>query len=270
MRATRPSASPPTQPNQTDSAPLNQSSAPAQPTDTSATIQDLANKVNQLAMRAAPPVTPGNPHPTAIANPTAGVGTYNNSRQPGMGGFVANRGNRGNRGGFNNQQPRKVEVPSTDYDFEGANAKFNKQDLVKEVIASADDDKKPVSSPVTNSANGNAEDDEEVVIPPGGGGYYNRGSSFFDNISCENKERAEAKEGERPRGGAVWRGEEQKKNLETFGQGSVDGGFGHYGRGGWNRGRGRGRGFRGRGYGYNRGGNRGSSQPQGNSVAGAN
>ena len=49
--------------------------------------------------------------------------------------------------------------------------------------------------------------------------------------------------GRRP-GGREWRGEEQKKNFETFGQGSVDNGY----RGGY-RGRGRGRGgMRGRGH----------------------
>lgn len=242
--------------------------------DTTSAVQDLADKVNQLAMRTGVPAAAANANVPAAVNTSQNTGAVdprNNSRQPGMGGFVAARGGRGNyRGGFN-QQPRKVEVPTTDYDFESANAKFNKQDLVKEVIASTDDEKKP--SPTTNGTNGNAEEDDEVVIPPIGDGFYNRGKSFFDNISCENKERAEAKEGERPRGGAVWRGEEQKKNLETFGQGSVDGGFGHYGgRGGW-RGRARGRGFgRGRGgYGgaYGRGGGyRGVQQQQGNTIPG--
>lgn len=243
--------------------------------DTTSAVQDLADKVNQLAIRAGVPATAANLNAPIPVNASQNAGATNphNSRQPGMGGFIA-RG-RGYRGGFNNQPPRKVEVPTTDYDFESANAKFNKQDLVKEVIASTDDEKKPIPSPITNGTNENAEEDE-VVIPPIGDGFYNRGKSFFDNISCENKERAEAKEGERPRGGAVWRGEEQKKNLETFGQGSVDGGFGHYsGRGGW-RGRGRGRGFgRGRGgynSGYGRGGGGGyrgvQQQQQGSTVPG--
>lgn len=243
--------------------------AQATPNDTTPTVQEIANQVNQLAIRAGVPPAAANlnaPAPSNANQNTGIVDTRSNSRQPGMGGFIANRGGRGGyRGGFNNQQPRKVEVPTTDYDFESANAKFNKQDLVKEVIASTDDEKKPIPG---SSSNEDAEDDDDVVIPPVDG-FYNRGKSFFDNISCENKERAEAKEGERPRGGAVWRGEEQKKNLETFGQGSVDGGFGHYGGRGW-RGRGRGRGF-GRGRGgfnnaYNRGGGFRGSQQQGNTV----
>lgn len=267
-------------PAPTPAIPSNQvNNAPKQPgqaasNDTTSAVQDLADKVNQLAMRAGVPDTVGNLNAPAPVNASQNTGAVDprNSRQPGMGGFVA-RG-RSYRGGFNNQQPHKVEVPTTDYDFEGANAKFNKQELVKEVTASTDDEKKPIPSPTTNGTNGNVEENDDLVIPPIGDGFYNRGKSFFDNISCENKERAEAKEGERPRGGAVWRGEEQKKNLETFGQGSVDGGFGHYGgRGGW-RGRGRGRGFgRGRpGYnsGYGRGGGyRGTQQQQqGNTVPG--
>lgn len=263
-----PVPTPVTQSNQTNHAPKHIGQEASN--DTTSAVQDLADKVNQLAMRAGVPATAANLNASVSVNANQNAGAVdhrNNSRQPGMGGFVTSRGGRGNyRGGFNNQQPRKVEVPTTDYDFESANAKFNKQDLAKAAIASTDDD----PSPTTNGTNGSAEENNEVVIPPIGDGFYNRGKSFFDNISCENKERAEAKEGERPRGGAVWRGEEQKKNLETFGQGSVDGGFGHYARGGW---RGRGRGYRrargGYSGAYGRGGGyRGAQQQQGNTVPG--
>lgn len=159
------------------------------------------------------------------------------------GGFRGDRGGRGAyRGGraFEQQPTRKVEVPTTDYDFEGANAKFNKQDLVKEAIASGS----PInetpdggnSSPSINSINGAAVEANAATTTS-----YNKASSFFDNISSESKDREE-NTSVRP-GGREWRGEEEKKNMETFGQGSVDGGF----RGGY-RGRGRGRGFqRGRG-----------------------
>ncbi|PUU80928.1 Scd6-like Sm domain-domain-containing protein [Tuber borchii] len=217
--------------------------------DTNAAVQDLANKVNQLAMKTAVP-TSNVAGPVPALNDTNGgpSGEPRPARGPGTGGFVA-RGGRGYRGSFQNNHPRKVEVPSTDYDFASANAKFNKQDLVKEVIAGGEGERVAHPETPANGTNGYADGNskDEVVIPPAK--FYNRGSSFFDNISCENKERAEAKEGEKPRGGAVWRGEEQKKNLETFGQGSVDGGFNHYGRGWRGRGRGRG-GYRGRGLGY--------------------
>jgi protein LSM14 len=89
--------------------------------------------------------------------------------------------------------------------------------------------------------------DASEIQGPEGGIAYNKTKSFFDNISSEAKDRAE-NSGQKP-GGREWRGEEQRKNMETFGQGSVDGGY----RGGY-RGRGRGRG---RGNMRGRGGSRG-------------
>ena len=153
-------------------------------------------------------------------------------RQPGTAaGFAPGRGGRGGRGGAARtpaQPGQKVEVPATDFDFESSNAKFSKEDLVKEAVAGSPLGDNPVASPT--------EPDVPVT--------YNKSTSFFDNISSESKDRADASGG-RP-GGREWRGEEQKKNVETFGQGSVDNGYrgGFRGRGG--RGRGRG-GFRGRG-----------------------
>ena len=151
-------------------------------------------------------------------------------RHPGAtGGFAPGRGGRG-RGGARNTSA-KVEVPATDFDFETSNAKFNKQDLVKEAIA---------GSPLGEHPPPGSPDEAEAPLPG-----YNKSTSFFDNISSESKDRQEGGGG-RP-GGREWRGEEQKKNVETFGQGSVDNGY----RGGY-RGRGRGRGgFRGRGFGGN-------------------
>ena len=168
------------------------------------------------------------------------------SRQPGTGGYAA--GHRGGRGGYRggrqreDQPTKKMEVPKTDYDFAEANAKFNKEDLVKSAIASGS----PVSSPINGGSNDNSveapvndgrrESEHSVIIPATPG--YNKTSSFFDNISSESKDRDELA-GKRL-GGRDFRSEEQRKNLETFGQGSVDNGY----RGGF-RGRGRGRGYRG-------------------------
>jgi protein LSM14 len=152
-------------------------------------------------------------------------------RQPGSNaGFERGRG-RGRGGARNTTQ--KVEVPATDFDFESSNAKFNKQDLVKEAVAGSPLGENPPSTTPS----------EPDVLAPG----YNKTKSFFDDISSESKERADGA-GNRP-GGREWRGEEQKKNVETFGQGSVDNGAYR------GRGRGRGRGYRGRGYG-------GNGQPQ--------
>ncbi|KAG9233126.1 Scd6-like Sm domain-containing protein [Amylocarpus encephaloides] len=167
-------------------------------------VDNLAKKVNEMR----------------VSEPTRGP------RQPtSTGGFNA-RAPRSGRGGARGGSAPKVEVPATDFDFAESNAKFNKQDLVKEAIAG--------SPPAENSQ----EDTPEPEVPAGG---YNKASSFFDNISSESKDRAEA--GNSRPGGKEWRGEEQKRNVETFGQGSVDNNY----RGGY-RGRGRGRGYRGRGY----------------------
>ena len=169
-------------------------------------------------------------------------------RQPGTSGHTpGHRGvGRGNhRGGRNHssQQSNKVDVPATDYDFESANAKFNKQDLVKEAIASGSPigAGPPGEAPVMNGSaesgvNGERRGSEAHIVTPKALGY-NKSSSFFDNISSESKDRNE--EGGNRLGGREFRNEERQKNLETFGQGSVDNGY----RGGYGRGRGRGRGF---------------------------
>jgi len=177
----------------------------------------------------------------------------------------------GMRGGPPHSMPRKtVEVPKEDYDFESANAKFNKEDLVKEAIASSSPMTNPptfssaVSDPntvetaatTTNghmgaTANGDV-DDGNLVIPPKKEGGYNKKSSFFDNISSDLRDRIELQEkseksgGQSPIDGRAIRREERTKNMETFGQGSVDGGF----RGGFRGGRGRARGGYGRGGGF--------------------
>lgn len=160
---------------------------------------------------------------------------------------------RGGRGGVRAPH-KKIEVPESDYDFATANAKFNKQDLIKEAIATgspaADAESHDVAHQPEIDANGSA--------PATSHNLYNRSTSFFDNISSEARDR---EENSARVGGREWRGEEEKRNIETFGQGSVDGYRGRgrgYGRGG--RG-GRGYGGRGRGFNNNRGfGGRGGSR----------
>ncbi|GAP85556.1 putative g2 m phase checkpoint control protein [Rosellinia necatrix] len=163
---------------------------------------------------------------TAMDNLTKKV---NEMRVNARGGPSSRGRSRGGRGGIQS----KIEVPDADFDFQTANAKFNKQDLAKEAVS---------ISPVGDAPNGSAPETPEPED-----GAYNKTRSFFDNISSEARERAE-NGGQKP-GGREWRGEEQRKNMETFGQGSVDGGY----RGGY-RGRGRGRG---RGNSRGRGGPRG-------------
>lgn len=140
-----------------------------------------------------------------------------------------------------------IEVPKEDFDFESSNAKFNKQELVKEAIATGSPN--PIGSPNGETAdplaNGHAAttEEEDVVIPPAEKGYDKK-SSFFDNISSDLKDRTEQAQGDGSFDGRAMRTQERSKNMETFGQSNVEGGY----RSGY-RGRGRGfnGGFRGRG-----------------------
>ena len=87
-------------------------------------------------------------------------------------------GGRGRGRGGRARGPNKIDVPDSDFDFQTSNAKFNKQDLVKEAIAGG--------SPLGESVNGAAAEVEEPEesIPVA----YNKTKSFFDNISSEAKE----------------------------------------------------------------------------------
>ena len=208
---------------------------------------------------------------TSVDNLTKKVGEMRtddrirHSRQPGTGGFAAgHRGGRGNRRPSTRETgPKPVDVPSADFDFESSNAKFNKQDLVKEAIASGspiatpgEDESKEIGNTANGAMNGNAAHEDDVVIPgTSQAKTYNKSTSFFDNISSELKDRQTAQDQGKQLGGMEFRSEERKKNMETFGQSNVENG---YGRGGF-RGRGRGRGGpngggRGRGYSGGRGG----------------
>lgn len=183
-------------------------------------------------------------------------------KQTGAGGFPPRGGRGGRRGSGRDQHSKPIEVPGTDFDFESSNAKFNKQDLVKEAIATGSPLGTPgeEGDPLNNGeTNGAAHEKKESVVIPAAS--YNKSDSFFDNISSELKDREEARG---KLGGHEFRTEERRKNLETFGQGSVD----NY-RGGF-RGRGRGRGFRGgRGFGRGRGGSRGRGAHASAAEAGA-
>lgn len=169
----------------------------------------------------------------------------------GRGGLRGGRGNRTASGG----QQRKIEIPQADYDFETANAKFNKEDLVKEAIATGSPlGETPDTANIEDGSERTQERKDSMSQPA-----YNKSTSFFDNISSEAREREES---DGRFNGRVQRGQEFKKNIETFGQGNVDGGY----RGGY-RGRGRGRGYGGRGQnrGYS-GGNRGRGRGGGDQA----
>jgi protein LSM14 len=199
-------------------AKLNPQAAPVKPASSANAMDALTKKVSEMR-------------------------TSDGSVRGSRGGMRGQRGNhRGGPGGPGGPG-RKMEIPKSDYDFESANAKFNKEDLIKEAIASgsplgetaasAIDNADGAPAPVTTNGEGRKDSLPGVSATHA----YNKSTSFFDNISSEIKDREE--ERSQPRGRA-WRSEEIKKNLETFGQGSVDNGSF----------RGRGRGFRGRGRPY--------------------
>ncbi|XP_017340931.1 LSM14A mRNA processing body assembly factor a isoform X2 [Ictalurus punctatus] len=136
--------------------------------------------------------------------------------------------------------PMKFEK---DFDFESANAQFNKEEIDKEFQSKLKlKDEKPEkalngedkgdSGVDTQNSEGNADEED----PLGPNCYYDKSKSFFDNISCDDmRERRQ-----------TW-AEERRMNAETFGVP-----FRH------NRNRG---GFRGRGgMGFRGGRGRGSSR----------
>jgi protein LSM14 len=180
-------------------------------------MDNLAQKVNQMRVQDAP------------------------ARGRGRG-----RGRGGPAGPRRESTHKPVEVPTEDYDFESANAKFNKQDLVKQQIASGEPMPSQQNGAVPEPASNGHTEVEDVVIPakPGAEKGYDKQSSFFDNISSDLKDRQVAQDGMID--GRAMRRDERNKNVDTFGQGSVDNGY----RGGF-RGRGRG------GRGFARGGPRG-------------
>ena len=172
-----------------------------------------------------------------------------NLRQSGAGGYSSGyRGRGGARRGAR-EQGKGIEVPKSDFDFESANAKFNKQDIAKGPANAITDATAPVSNGATQKEDSAKEAGADATTAP----LYNSTSSFFDNISSDLKDREPGPDAARKPSGQEFRNEERKRNLETFGLGSVEGGF----RGGY-RGRGRGRGgYRGRGGGSGRGNYRG-------------
>ncbi|KAL7751889.1 hypothetical protein RI367_002889 [Sorochytrium milnesiophthora] len=139
------------------------------------------------------------------------------------------------RGGRNGQPHRQnngarggLPIPREAFDFESANAKFHKEDLVEEFK------KLQVNAATTEQQN----DSAQVFIPPKADKAYDRKTSFFDDISCDTKERMEqAERGFDHQARRTRMHEERNLNVETFGASSVDQGR-YRGRGGYRGGRG--------------------------------
>ncbi|XP_033824642.1 LSM14A mRNA processing body assembly factor a isoform X7 [Periophthalmus magnuspinnatus] len=194
------------------------------------------------------------PSGAAQKSPLQDLGGSGDAQRRAVVGAPANR--RGGRGGghrgrgrFNVRRDGPVKFEK-DFDFESANAQFNKEEIDREFqsklklkdeksdkpgekAVNGEEKAEPGAEPQSETA---AEDDRD---PLGPNCYYDKSKSFFDNISCDDSRKDKS-------GGSgfgrerrqTW-AEERRMNAETFGIPLRHG----RGRGGY-RGRG-GMGFRG-------------------------
>lgn len=121
--------------------------------------------------------------------------------------------NPSNRGSYRSRRyPNSNEeqlIPQEEFDFESANAKFHKDDFFKEYA--------------TTGHPGEVLNDVPAKC-------YDRKASFFDNISCDAKERVEKDKKGGGAGGHTFNGGleprkgrgERKLNIQTFGSSTVD------------------------------------------------
>src|SRR2546423_1039269 len=107
-----------------------------------------------------------------------------------MGGHLVqvNRRRGGRRSYSQNYDRNRIPVPASDFDFESSNAKFNKDELVKEVVKKIQPNHDGKEEEAIE-AHGTEDDEEEE--DSNSESFYDRSKSFFDNISCETKERLE-------------------------------------------------------------------------------
>ncbi|KAJ2411615.1 hypothetical protein H4218_006300 [Coemansia sp. IMI 209128] len=154
----------------------------------------------------------------------------------GRGGYVprggANtwRGARGGRGGYQARHGsgRPVEVPESDFDFESSNSKLNKDDLAKEFaklnVQFSDDSISDVATPAASTSvmAGPSTSSVAATASSSNTGAYTQ-KSFFDDISCEAKERMQMQEfglSYEERRNRIHA--ERQQNYETFGQATSD------------------------------------------------
>ncbi|KAI0693318.1 Scd6-like Sm domain-containing protein [Cytidiella melzeri] len=158
---------------------------------------------------------------------------------------VAPQGGRGGRRGGRHADSRAndIKVPTTDFDFEGSNARFDKSSLGP--AATPTKSKSGEATPSgegTPETKGNADEEEKEHA-------YNPKKSFFDTLSSGSNDppaEGRGRGGRRGGGGRNRREEERERNVATFGEpggiglmgpGAYVGGWGGYGRRGGGRGR---------------------------------
>ncbi|KAI0306250.1 Scd6-like Sm domain-containing protein [Multifurca ochricompacta] len=117
-------------------------------------------------------------------------------------------GGGGRRGGNNSNRDVKVgdiRVPTTDFDFEGSNARFDKSAIA------------PPSSAKVEGGNTEEGEVQEEEAPKA----YNPGKSFFDSLSSSTQAQPPVQRGSGRGGrggGRNRREEEREKNVATFGE----------------------------------------------------
>ncbi|KAG7274787.1 hypothetical protein CRUP_015774 [Coryphaenoides rupestris] len=218
----------------------------------------------------APLATPAS-HTTTAVDRAPAVGPFHSFfNASATAGAQPNRRGRGGghrgRGRFNVRRDGPVKFEK-DFDFESANAQFNKEEIDREFQSklklkdekvvktekAVNGEEKPESGTETQTSEGGTAE-EEGGTSLGPNCYYDKTKSFFDNISCDDTRKANEKSGVSvfPRERRQTWAEERRMNAETFGIPMRS----NRGRGGY-RGRG-GMGFRG---GRGRSASRGSFGP---------
>ncbi|XP_029909326.1 LSM14A mRNA processing body assembly factor a isoform X5 [Myripristis murdjan] len=202
-------------------------------------IQTTPTATSSAPSAPAPGLGRRSPAHARTAPSTAGHGSQKAPHQDSLdprraaAGAPANRRGRGGghrgRGRFNVRRdgPMKFEK---DFDFESANAQFNKEEIDREFQSKLKlkDEKSDKSEKAVNgedkgdsgvevqNSEGTADDEGD---PLGPNCYYDKSKSFFDNISCDDTRKANEKSGGSgfPRERRQTWAEERRMNAETFG-----------------------------------------------------
>ena len=170
----------------------------------------------------------------AIGDLRVSNGGTTNGQAQAQGQQQARGGRRGGRGAGGEHKASDLRVPTTDFDFESSNARFDKAALAPSPRGT------PKSEGEADDAAESGEDKDS--------GAYNPKKSFFDSLSSGSNGPAGDGRGRGGRrgGGRNRREEERERNVATFGEpggvgllgpGGYVGGWGSYGRRGGGRGR---------------------------------
>lgn len=133
---------------------------------------------------------------------------------------------RGGRRGHGHHGQEALTVPTTEFDFQSANARFDKAALAPKKAKESEDDK-----PSDTESPGDEQTGEDRA--------YNPTKSFFDNLSSSTQAAPPPQRGRKNGGVRNRREEERERNVATFGEpggvglmgpGAYVGGYGGHGR----------------------------------------